>query len=484
MENMNIVFILSDDQGPWAAGCYGNPEIRTPHLDHLAQTGVRLNNFFCASPVCSPARANLLTGMIPSQHGVHDWIRDGNMPPDPSQYLDGLLCYTDILAEHGYICGLSGKWHLGDSTAPQHGFQHWFCHQKGSGPYNNAPMIRNGQAVNVPGYITDVITDDGLDFIERHKDQPFYLSVHYTAPHNPWTGHPRDIVESYDDCLFESCPQEPIHPGAGPLTSESYGNREFLKGYFAAVTAMDQNIGRIIKKLEDLELRENTLLVFSSDNGFSCGQHGFWGKGNGTFPLNMYENSIKVPMIFSHPGTLPEGHVVDAMTSQYDFMPTLLDYVGFERFHNDSLPGRSFVPALQGKQTEGHENIVVFDEYGPVRMIRTREWKYVHRYPYGFHELYDLVHDPYERNNLIDDASKKSLVTELRNQLAAWFEQYVNPSMDGAHFAVTGSGQRYKIQDDRRGEECFYTDRLIMDENGIPKIDPHYDLRKAEKYEW
>lgn len=478
---MNIIFILSDDQGPWAAGCYGNPEIRTPNIDHLAQTGVRFNNFFCASPVCSPARASLLTGMIPSQHGVHDWIRDGNMPPDPSQYLEGLICYTDILAGNGYTCGLSGKWHLGDSLIPQHGFSHWFCHQRGSGPYNDAPMVRNGKAMTAPGYITDAITDDSLDFIEGNKERPFYLSVHYTAPHSPWTGHPRDIVESYNDCPFESCPQEPLHPGAGPLTQASYGNRELLKGYFAAVTVMDENIGRIIAKLEELNLWEKTLLVFSSDNGFSCGHHGFWGKGNGTFPLNMYENSIKVPMIFSHPGTLPGGHVVDVMASQYDFMPTLLDCIGLERIQNDSLPGRSFLSALKGNTTDGHEKIVIFDEYGPVRMIRTREWKYVHRYPYGFHELYDLVHDPFERKNLIDDSSKTALIKELRHQLAAWFEKYVNPRMDGTRFPVTGSGQKHRIQDDISGEDCFYTDRLIMDENGFPKIDPQYNNPSPDK---
>ena len=232
------------------------------------------------------------------------------------------------------------------------------------------------------------------------------------------------------------------------------------------------NIGRIIKKLEELDLREKTLIVFSSDNGFSCGHHGFWGKGNGTFPLNMYENSITVPMIFSHPGTLSEGRVIDVMASQYDFMPTLLDYLGFERTHDDSLPGRSFLPALKGDTIDGHEKIVIFDEYGPVRMIRTREWKYVHRYPYGFHELFDLVHDPFERNNLVDDASKTALIKELRHQLVLWFEKYVNPSMDGTRFPVTGSGQKDRITPDGKGEGCFYADRLIMDKNGFPKINP------------
>jgi arylsulfatase A-like enzyme len=180
-------------------------------------------------------------------------------------------------------------------------------------------------------------------------------------------------------------------------------------------------------------------------------------------------------MIFSHPGTLPEGRLVDMMASQYDVMPTLLDYIGLERIHDSSLPGHSFLSALKGDTTDGHEKIVIFDEYGPVRMIRTREWKYVHRYPYGFHELYNLVHDTFERKNLIDDRSKTALIKELRNQLASWFEKYVNPSMDGTRFPVTGSGQKTRITPDLRGEDGFYADRLMMDETGFPKINPQYN---------
>ena len=292
----NVLFILTDDQGVWAAGCYGNPEIRTPNLDRLAATGTRFENFFVATPVCSPSRATLLTGRIPSQHGVHDWIREGNVGPEAIRYLEGETCTTDLLARHGWTCGLSGKWHLGDSQIPQHGFSDWFVHQRGGGPYNDAPMVRNGQLVDEPGYVTDVITDEALRLLDRYADAaasgaPFYLSVHYTAPHSPWTGHPQAIVDSYEDCPFDSCPQEPIHPWAISLTEQHLGSRESLKGYFAAVTAMDANVGRLLDRLEALGLRENTLVVFLSDNGFSCGQHGFWGKGNGTSPRNMYEYS-------------------------------------------------------------------------------------------------------------------------------------------------------------------------------------------------
>lgn len=251
-QKTNVVVILTDDQGVWAAGCYGNQEIRTPNIDRLAAAGTRFRNFFVATPVCSPSRATLLTGRIPSQHGVHDWIKKGDVGPDAIPYLEGETAYTDIMARHGWTCGISGKWHLDDSQIPRHGFTDWFVHQKGGGDYNNAPMVRDGQLVNEKGYITDVITDQALDWLDGYAEKvfPFHLSVHYTAPHNPWTGHPREIVNSYDDCPFTSCPQEPRHPWAIWLTDENLGNRESLKGYFTAVTAMDENVGKIIDALE------------------------------------------------------------------------------------------------------------------------------------------------------------------------------------------------------------------------------------------
>jgi choline-sulfatase len=439
----NVLLILTDDQGVWAAGCYGNPDIRTPNLDRLAREGMRFARFFVATPVCSPSRATLLTGRIPSQHGVHDWLRGGNVGPDAAEYLRDEVCYTDVMAAHGWTCGLSGKWHLGASQLQQHGFSHWYVHQSGGGRYNDAPMVRNGELIDEPGYVTDRITDDALAFLEAHArdEAPFYLSVHYTAPHSPWTGHPQDIVDSYDDCPFVSCPQEPRHPWALSLTTSCLGNREMLKGYYAAVTAMDQNVGRLLERLDDLGLSGDTLVVFLSDNGFSCGQHGFWGKGNGTNPRNMYENSIRVPALFRHPGRIPAGSVQPAMVSAYDLMPTLLEYLGLPLPGGVDLVGQSFAGALLGAAAAPRQDVVIYDEYGSTRMIRTERWKYVHRHPDGPHELWDLANDPDERCNLIGDPSQASQVEALRRRLAEWFARYVRPEVDGLSQQVTGLGQ-------------------------------------------
>ncbi|MBS12897.1 MAG: sulfatase [Gemmatimonadetes bacterium] len=438
----NIIFILTDDQGPWAAGCYGNREIRTPNIDRIAETGIRFDQFFCASPVCSPSRASFLTGRMPSFHGVHDWIREGNHGEDAATYLEGQTGYTDLLSAAGWTCGISGKWHLGNSVLPQHGFSHWFVHEKGGGPYNNAPMIRNGELFEAPGYVTNVITVDALEYIDRHArdDDPFYLSVHYTAPHSPWTGHPQDIVNSYDDCPFETCPQEDAHPWGGAL-SRCLGDREMLKGYFAAVTAMDIDVGRILDRLEQKGIRDKTFVVFTSDNGFSCGHHGFWGKGNGTYPLNMYENSITVPFVVSHPGRIEPGRVSDGMFSAIDFMPTLLDYVGVDAPESLDLPGVSFTKVLDGEDEASRDSVVIYDEYGSTRMVRTREWKYVHRYPSGPHELYDLVNDPGEWTNLAENRAQTGRISDMLGIMENWFDRHTLTEKDGKNLPVTGGGQ-------------------------------------------
>ena len=466
----NILFILTDDQGPWAMGCAGNREMRTPNLDRLAESGMRFENFFCASPVCSPARASLLTGRIPSQHGVHDWLRAGNSNVEEDrggrliEYLKGQKGYTEILAEGGYNCGLSGKWHLGDSHHPQKGFQFWEVHAKGGGPYYNAPMIRNGEVYEEPRYVTDVITDNALTFLQSNRDEdtPFYLGVHYTAPHSPWERehHPEDLFDDY----YENCPFDSVPDGLSPpdwvehmgiLVEDDETRRVNLSGYFAAVTAMDANVGRLIDWLETNSLRENTLVCFTSDNGMNMGHHGVYGKGNATFPMNMYEESVKVPFIMSRPGHLPEDVLCSELLSHYDFMPTLLDYLGFEIPGAEGLPGRSFAPLLRGESYSGHERVVVYDEYGPVRMVRTHDWKYIHRYPYGPQELFNLKDDAEEVHNLVDQPECADTLRELKAGLEEWFLRYVDPRLDGRHEPVTGKGQLGLAGPDGEGEINF-----------------------------
>lgn len=445
----NIVMIMADDLGPWALGCAGNPEIRTPNIDRMATEGMRFTEFYCASPVCSPARASLLTGQMPSTHGVHDWLGAGHTGAEGLDYLAGQRLYTDDLADAGYRLGLVGKWHLGANDRPRPGFVRWLAHRSGAGRYYDAPLYDQDGPVAAPGYVTDVLSDAASAFItdEATAAEPFYLSLHYTAPHSPWQGHhPKEYTDLYQDCPFDSLPQETPHPWVPIVDGRPIGGeadtRAALEGYFAAVTAMDAGIGRVLATLARHGLDEHTVVIFTSDNGFSCGQRGIWGKGNATFPQNMYDESVKVPFVARQPGQIPAGVVSDALVSAYDFAPTVRDLTGAPSATNESLPGRSFYPELMGQAPhDRHERVVVFDEYGPVRMIRTREHKYVHRYPYGPHELYDLTTDPGERENLIDSAEADELCADLGGQMEAWFREHSRSAADGRVLPVSGYGQ-------------------------------------------
>ncbi len=496
----NVLFVLADDQGCWAMGCAGNPEVHTPNLDRVAAMGMRFENFFCASPVCSPARASILTGRIPSQHGVHDWIRKGNLIGEKTpglgwgddreiEYLQGMLAYTDVLAANGYVCGISGKWHLGDSLSPQKEFSYWHLFPYGGGSYYNGYFIRDGRIERDTRYLTDVITEGGLQFLDAQAghDSPFYLSVHYTAPHSPWDRgeHPEDLVGLYKDCPFESCPEVPGgHPWQINSAPRGTGERrrELLSGYYGAISGLDRGVGQLLDKLEDMGVLENTLVIFTSDNGMNMGHHGIWGKGNGTFPQNMYDTSVKVPMLMCRPGHLPQNVVEERLLSHYDILPTLLNYLGLANPVADALPGQTFAPLLNGEALTERENVVIFDEYGPVRMIRTRAWKYVQRYPYGPNELYDLVNDPGETRNLIDAPEQQTRATELERELEAWFVRYVDPNLDGTKEPVTGKGQIDLAGVLGEGRRAFDEDWWYIDEDGRRREDKVWFFGKVVEF--
>lgn len=458
----NLLFILADDMGAWALHCGGNYDIQTPHLDRLAQNGVRFENFFCASPVCSPARASILTGTMPSCHGVLDWLDGGNVRSDlpeiqgmeefkyetkPIGYTDHLTAYTDILAEGGYKCGLSGKWHLGDSMNPHHGFSDWYTIARGGCGYYRPEIVENGKLRFENKYVTDLIADHALRTLEKYaqSDQPFYLSVHFTAPHSPWEeeDHPKEYLDLYRNCRFSATPDLPLHPNQVYTCPCGTGERrkELLTGYYASITAMDHQIGRIINKLEELGILEDTAIFFTSDNGMNLGHHGIWGKGNGTFPQNMFDSSVKVPFLASWKGHFPENKVCSELFSHYDILPTISELTELKCGTKQELPGKSFVEWLYVPDKPEERPIVIFDEYGPVRMLRDKEWKLTLRYPYGPNELYNLSNDPDEENNLYDESLYEDKIVEMRTQMDQWFKRYSDPNFDARCEGVTGTGQ-------------------------------------------
>lgn len=502
MKRKNILFVLTDDHGAWAMGCAGNTEVQTPNLDRIAKRGMRFDNLYCASPVCSPARMSIYSGKIPSQHGVHDWLARGHLDEsvlsaelkrafsmdqvdwayrwpksqlhgdEPIRYMDGHVAFTELLAKNGYECGLSGKWHMGDSYTPQCGFTYWKTTAMGGENYFYPVVLEDGvMELKHNQYVTDIITDNALAFLDQREqpDRPFFLAVHYTAPHSPWSeaSHPKKYIDLYRDCPFISTPNVPPHPWAPHanktleewnseshdgirFSSARYGpiretwqehRRESLTGYYAAITAMDANLGRILDRLETGGLLEDTIVIFTADNGMNMGHHGIWGKGNGTMPVNMYDSSIKVPGLFSCPGMIPEGQVCHEMVSHYDLYETILEMADISFEKPPEMPGISFAGLLTGARTRVRDSVVIFDEYGPCRMIRTEEWKYVLRFPDGPNELYHLTDDPGEDRNLADNPACEQVRKELGAQMGEWFAAYVDPRFDGIRENVRGKGQ-------------------------------------------
>ena len=464
----NILFILSDDQGAWAMRCAGNTDIFTPNLDRLASEGVRFENFYCASPVCSPARASILTGEMPSCHGVQDWLCRGNVNADAHpymkehphfqshdigiEYLAGHPSYIAELAKNGYRCALSGKWHLGNQEQAKEGFEKWFTISGGGCAYYAPDIYENGTFTYCHDYVTDVITDRALDYLDELEkgDAPFCLQVHYTAPHSPWTpeNHPREYLDLYKDCAFTATPDEPIHRNqvtSAPLGDTPERRRENLTGYYAAISAMDANIGRLLDKIDRDGLADNTIVIFTADNGMNMGHHGIWGKGNGTYPPNMYDSSVKVPFIIRAPFLRNGGIVAQKSATHCDLFPTILDMAGADYTLNDKQPGKSLYPYLAGGCTDTDENriIEIHDEYGFVRMIRNNRYKLVRRYRNNDNELYDMLEDPYETTNRIDDPALADVITGLTASLEDWFDRYSDSGNDGRKsLTLTGSGQR------------------------------------------
>ena len=438
MPRPNILIIMSDDHAQWAAGCYGNRELRTPALDQLAASGLRLDNAFTPTPVCSPARSSFFTGRLPSQHGIHDWLwynvnvhsREQRAALARQPSLAGQTTLAQRLAAVGYHCGHSGKWHCGDDDFPQPGFAFWDTLRANTGPLHGAYSVA-GRHVERRGWNSGIISDNALRFLrERPRGRPFFLFVGYIGTHSPWRGHPERLVAPYRDVAFADIPQDDPWP-YGRFTGEGAKLRDWheaLAQYYAAVTHIDENVGRLLDELEAQGLREDTLVVYTSDHGLSCGQHGLWGKGNATRPPNMLEESIRVPLLLNWPGHVNAGQTDARFVDHCDLHATLLDLAGLDPTSSGG-PGRSFVPLLADASALPDWRRTQAGEYGPLRMWRTQRYKLLRETSAGHELLFDLVNDPRETRDMRNDAPQ--VAADLGAQLDAFFAQYEDPQRSG-----------------------------------------------------
>jgi uncharacterized sulfatase len=432
----NIITIVTDDQGAWALGSYGNDEIRTPNLDRLAGQGMRFTNAFTASPVCTASRVTLLTGLYPSQVGTTDVFAWANWEDGLA---NGVPTWPRALRDEGYVTGLIGKWHLGSGAEyypTRYGIDYFYGFLGGSHRPMDPVLVRDGEAGKVQGSLPDILVDDAMDFVETHADRPFALMLHFRAPHLPY-----GPIPEVDSAPFEG--RELTVPGLTEYDRDYMGinemgeggivvdgeataaHRRYLQGamraYYASIHSVDRNLGRLFERLDELQLSERTIIIFTSDQGYLLGHRGMTNKGAATplragtyqpyefVQINLFDLSVQVPLIIRWPGVTRPGSVTDELVSHIDLSTTIRSMVGAAVGEPADVKtdARDLTPLLRGEDVTWRDT--VFAEYTPdqignlefIRMARTRDWKLVRTYlnP-GGNKLFHVAEDPAELRNL------------------------------------------------------------------------------------
>ncbi len=462
----NIVLVFTDNQQASTLACYGNSEVHTPNLDRLAAQGMLFENAFCPNAFCSPCRASVLTGLLPSQHGVHSWIDDRNMPDWPNNWhaLDGLRTLPGILQEAGYKTALSGKYHLGEPTQAMPGFDYWCTMEHGHvrSFYRNR-ITENGNSYDHEGHTVDFFTEKAVTFMEEQvaEEQPFFLYLPYPAPYGHWPATRENdrnrFSDLYDDCPMETIPREGLSKGAieafalrqqysgggmdYSMTLRAPNHLPTLRNYYAQISMVDDGVGQIMAALDRLGIADNTMLIFTADHGLSVGQHGFWGHGAATYPSNLHRAAHSVPLIVRHPDSVAPDKRSDIMVSNMDVFSTILDYVGQSNEQAGmAVPSRSLKSLLTDAAPTWDDD-AVFSEQEETRVVRTRKWAYFKRFDAQpnsqfENELFDVESDPHETTNLAADPEFADVIAQLDEMLAAFFATHARPAADLWHGGV------------------------------------------------
>ena len=433
----NLIAIVTDDQGRWSLGAYGNRDARTPNLDRLAAGGAIFDNAFVNTPVCSPSRAGFLTGLHGTEVGITDWItmNEANagvgLPPKTTTW-------PEVLKSSGYATALVGKWHLGHLPhhhPTQHGYDHFWGFLGGGTEPMNPHVEVDGKRTRLKGPVPDLLTDEAMRWIDANKEKPFALSMHFREPHLPYGPVPEE-----DSKPFESA--DVAIPEIKVLDADHV--KRLTREYYAAVHAIDRNVGRLLARLDELGLAENTIILFTSDNGYNVGHHGLQGKGNaiwigggvaGPKRPNMFESSVRVPLIVRWRGVVKPGTRIAQPVSNIDTFPSVLGMLGIAPPAAEvKQHGRDFSPLLRGETVSDWPS-EIFGQYDLhnvgvafMRMARGERWKLVrHHMGTGANELYDLQNDPLERRNRYYDKKVTDVRDRLQQHLTAWQESIADP---------------------------------------------------------
>jgi len=469
----NILFIFSDDHAYQAIGCYGSRVNQTPNLDRIAKEGMRFDRCFVTNSICGPSRAVILTGKYSHLNG---FVRNGNTFNGKQQNV------AKLLGQAGYQTALVGKWHLKSEPT---GFN-YYHRLIGQGPYYNPTMRTNAgdvgprgfRDVKHTGYTTEIITDLALDWLEqkRDDDKPFLLMYQHKAPHRNWQPGPKQLTH-YDDVtipepetLYDDyegrtsaaknqemtivkhmnpndlklVPQAGLTPEQRAAWDQAYGPKNkafeaaklegkallqwkfqrYAKDYLRCIDSVDENVGRVLDYLDDSGLADNTIVIYSSDQGWYLGEHGWYDK------RWMYEESFRTPLMVRWPAKIKSGGVSDAMVMNLDFPELFLDVAGAEI--PADMQGRSILPILEGKQPADWRQSVYYHYYefpGAHSVakhygVRTNRHKLIHFYELDEWELFDLETDPHELKSVFEDPDYADVLADMRKELTRLREQY------------------------------------------------------------
>jgi N-acetylglucosamine-6-sulfatase len=451
----NFLFVLVDDQ-PYDAVGFSNryPFLKTPNIDKLAKEGVNVKNFFVTQSICSPSRASFLTGTYPHIHGVNQ--NNKYVDPDWTSYAP----YSKHLQSSGYETAHIGKIHMAWKRGKEHirpGFDYWFSFI-GQGQYFNPKVNDNGKELQIEGYMTDILTEKTVDWLVNKRDpnKPFSLNLWHKAVHEKHLPAPRHEDLFQDDPLPEppfDTHKETFKGKPEWQRRKTYGfkwndndkipdelpqinwpiNKHKYMQLLRSLIAVDESLGTVLKTLDEIGELENTVIIYSSDNGYFMGEHTFLDK------RLAYESSMRVPMIIRYPKLISENSTVEEQCLNIDLAPTILDLAGLKK--PSYMQGESMLKLISGKKDKTWRKSMLFEYYvddawpfaGPNQLaVRTSEYKLVDNFVEDdIDELYDLVNDPGEMKNLINDSKYDSVEKELREESIKLQKQYnYNPDRD------------------------------------------------------
>jgi arylsulfatase A-like enzyme len=431
----NVISIVTDDQSRWSLGCYGNKEARTPNMDRLAREGVKFQSAFVPTPVCSPSRASFLSGLYGTQVGITDWIEPREAEAGMGLSPD-VATWPKVLHKHGYHTAIIGKWHLGMQERyhpTKNGFDHFFGFLGGGNRPMDPTLEKDGRTQDFKGALPDLLTDDAIEFVQTNKDRPFALLLHFRAPHLPYGPVPKVDSEPFKDL-------DPTIPQVPGLDARQV--KDWTREYYASIHSVDRNLGRLLDKLDDLRLAQKTIVLFTSDHGYNIGQHCLHTKGNGYWIAggvrgpqrpNMFDTSLRVPLLVRWPGVAKPGTEVAEMVTNVDTFPSILGMLDLPLPKEAKVQGMDFSPLLRAQKVPWRD--ALFGQYdlhnsglAYMRMIRTEKWKLVrYHYANSMGELFDLANDPDEARNVYGVPKHAAIRTQLQERLTAWQKSIDDP---------------------------------------------------------